>query len=66
MSKKIIYTINKKTGQHTVKAEGYQGPACIDATKTLQEGLGMDQACAVPTAEMYEAPEKEKEILGGS
>lgn len=65
--KKIIYTINKKTGQHSIKAEGYQGPACIDATKPLQDGLGMDQACAVPHAEMYETPDQEqKETLGGA
>lgn len=67
MSKKITVTINKKTGGMQVKTEGYQGPACLEATKPLEEGLGMNQACAVPTAEMYEAPaEEQKETLGGS
>lgn len=66
MSKKITITINKKSGGMSVKTDGYSGPACLEATKALEEGLGMNQACAVPTAEMYEAPEKEKEILGGS
>lgn len=67
MSKKIIYTINKKTGAHSVRTEGYHGPECLEATKPLEEGLGMNQACAVPTPEMYETPaEEQKETLGGS
>lgn len=65
--KKIITTIDKKTGGMSIKAEGYQGPACIEATKPLQDGLGMDQACAIPTHEMYQAPaEEQKETLGGA
>lgn len=63
MSKKIIAVINKKTGKLEIKTEGYSGGECLEATKALEHGLGMDQACAVPTAEMFQEPvEKEKEL----
>lgn len=63
--KKIITTIDRKTGGMSVKTEGYSGGECLEATKQLESGLGMDQACSIPTAEMHQEPvEKEKELGG--
>lgn len=49
--KKVIVNINK--GQVTVKAEGYKGESCKDATNALEKALGktIDDT---PTSEMYE------------
>lgn len=66
MSKKIIATIDRKTGGLTIKTEGYAGAECLEATKQLEQGLGMDQACAVPTEEMYKQPEDREKEIGGS
>lgn len=66
MSKKIIAKIEKKTGKLTITTEGYSGPDCLEATKALEEGLGMDQACSVPTEEMYKVKEGEQQQIGGA
>lgn len=58
MSKKIIAKINKKTGGLEIKTEGYSGGECEEATRQLEQGLGMDQACSVPTPEMYQQVEE--------
>lgn len=64
--KKIIHRIDTKTGKVEVKVEGVSGPGCYDLSKSIEDRLGMDRACSVPTAELYREPaEKEKEI-GGS
>lgn len=63
MSKKIIVRI-AKDGATTVKTEGFEGTACKDATKQLEQALGTvtdDQ----PTQEMYTPPEQHTTI-GGS
>ena len=62
--KKITATINKKTGELQIKTDGFSGPECLEATKQLEEGLGMNQACAVPTQEMYNVEQKEQQVGG--
>lgn len=42
MKKKIIGRINLKTGVLTLETEGYEGASCLEATRRLEEGLGMD------------------------
>lgn len=42
MSKKIIAKINLKTGALTLSTEGYQGASCLEATRKLREGLGIE------------------------
>lgn len=63
--KRIIAKINKTTGAIEVKTEGYNGAECLEATKGLEQGLGLDQACAVPTSEMYNE-EKQDQTVGGA
>lgn len=40
MSKKIIIRIDK-TGKIKISTHGYTGAGCIDATKTIEEALGV-------------------------
>lgn len=40
--KKILGRINKATGQMTLATEGFTGEACLEATKRLREGLGIE------------------------
>lgn len=40
--KKILGRINKKTGQMTLSTEGFTGEACLEATRKLREGLGIE------------------------
>jgi hypothetical protein len=62
--KRIIAIINKKTGELQIKTEGYNGAECLEATKGLEEGLGMNQACAIPTAEMFNIEKNEQQVGG--
>lgn len=65
MSKKIIAVINKKTGALSITTEGYNGAECLEATKELEQGLGMDQGCSVPTQEAYKIETNQQQV-GGS
>ena len=58
--KKIVFTINSKTGAVTVKPEGYKGDECFTKTKKLEQGLVMSGQCEL-TPENYETPETNKE-----
>lgn len=63
--KRIIHRIDPKTGKVEVKVEGVSGPGCYDLSKSIEDRLGMDRACSIPTAEMYQqVEEKEKEVSG--
>lgn len=42
MGKKIIARINRKTGKLTIQTEGYSGAECLEATRKIREGLGID------------------------
>ena len=54
--KKIVVKINK--GQVTVKAEGYPGATCTDATKLIEKALGQVTE-DTPTEEMYQEVNQE-------
>jgi len=64
--KSIICIINPETGELTVKAKGYSGPACLQATKQLEEDLGMSGTRTL-TADFYENENiiTNKQNLGG-
>lgn len=40
--KKIIGRIDKKTGKMTLETVGFTGEACLEATKKLRDGLGIE------------------------
>lgn len=62
MSKKIIGLINKKTGEVTVSTEGYDGPACKEATKWIEQKLGFGaDAKEELTQEFYNTTTNEQE-----
>ena len=64
MSKKVIAKIDPKTGKIEIKTEGYAGAECLEATKGLETGLGMDQGCAIPSEDMYKQPEQAQQKVG--
>ncbi len=61
--KKIIMSIDPKTGGVSVKTEGYQGEECLKATAGLESGLGMRGQCEL-SPEYYEKAEQ-RERVGG-
>jgi len=63
--KQIIAKIDPKTGKLSIKTEGFQGTECLEATKALEQGLGMDQGCSVPTSEMY-VEKRNDQTVGGA
>lgn len=63
--KQIICTIKKATGAVSVKAEGYAGPSCLEATKELESKLGLVDAQREETHEMH-ITEEQRQQLGGS
>ena len=63
--KQIICTIKKATGAVTVKAEGYAGASCLEATRQLEEKLGITDGQREETAEMH-ITEDERQKLGGA
>jgi len=62
--KKIIATIDKKTGKLTIQTQGYNGAECLAATEQLEKGLGMDRACSIPTSEMYNEQKNDQQVGG--
>lgn len=69
MSKKIITTIDKKTGQMTVKTEGYNGAECLEgAAAQLEKELGMtaDGGSCQLTTEYFQNKEDNQNQVGGA
>jgi len=50
--KKIIGRIDHKTGKMTLETVGFTGEACLEATRKLREGLGIE-AEPEKTADYY-------------
>jgi len=50
--KKIIGRIDKATGKLTLETVGFTGEACLEATRKLREGLGIE-AEPEKTADYY-------------
>lgn len=61
MSKKITIKLDGRTGNVTVKPEGYKGDECFKATEGLERGLNM-KGNVENTPEFYEQPERSKEL----
>lgn len=39
--KTITVTVDRKTGRVTIETSGYEGATCLEATRKLEEGLGI-------------------------
>lgn len=62
--KQIKATIDPKTGKLSeLKAEGYAGTSCLEATKFIREKLGIT-AEPTPTDEMYVTEEQQQKLEG--
>lgn len=61
MQKKIIATINKKTGAITIRTEGYNGAECLNATKKLEDGLGLNTDGREYTPEFYDTTSEQQQ-----
>jgi DUF2997 family protein len=62
--KKIKVLIEKKSGKITISPEGYTGSECTEATKKLEEGLGLIEPERELTTEYYQTNEQQQEIGG--
>lgn len=59
--KKILIRIEKKTGKVTITPQGYTGSECLEATKKLEEGLGLIDPEREILPEMYQSTETQQE-----
>lgn len=58
--KKILIRINKETAEMEIKAEGYMGSKCIEATEFLTKALG--ELTARSLLPIYYQKDNEKEV----
>jgi hypothetical protein len=58
---RIIEVIVSPTGETTVQTKGYAGADCLQATRFLEQALGVTTADA-KTAEYYEAAGNEQQV----
>ena len=63
--KTIRCIINKQTGKLTLYTEGYEGASCLEATKKLEEGLGLREPDRELKPEYYQQNETGQQIGGG-
>lgn len=63
--RKIICTIDKKTGVMTIRTEGYSGAECLAATKELRARLGIT-AEPVLTPEFYAGQAEDQTTQAGA
>jgi hypothetical protein len=63
--KTIRAKINKKTGKVTIETEGYEGATCLDATKKLEEGLGLKEPDRELKQEFY-VEQSDTQQIGGA
>ena len=62
MSRKILAKINRKTGEMTLKFEGYVGPECMQGIpEKLIKGLAMEDAEVNLTSEYYAVEEQQQD-----
>lgn len=61
--KKIIGRIDKATGKLTLETVGFTGEACLEATRKLREGLGID-AEPERTADFYKEEVSQEQQQG--
>lgn len=63
--KQIKMIIDTKTGKVTVSTSGYSGPACIQATKSLEAKLGIQGGEHSLTTEFYEQTDSTNQYITG-
>ncbi len=61
MSLKTIEVIINPKGEASIQTTGFTGTSCRDATKALEQALGISQSDK-PTAEMYQAATTDQRI----
>jgi len=61
---RVIEVTVKKTGETTVQTKGYSGGACIEASKWLEQSLGIS-INDHKTAEFYSTTDTEQHIQQG-
>lgn len=65
--KQIRCKISKKTGAVTIQTEGYAGASCLEATKKLESGLGIEDSKRELTEEFHNTESvDETQKLGGA
>jgi hypothetical protein len=52
-------------GEATVQTKGFSGSACREASKALEQALGLVQS-DTPTAEMYQAQSADQPLCQGN
>lgn len=62
--KKIIAKISKKTGAVSIETQGYQGADCLEATKKLEDGLGINPDGRELKGEFYEQSTTDNQQIG--
>ena len=62
--KKIVNIVDRTTGKMTISPEGYGGTACVEATKKLEETLGLREPVREPLPEMYQKNDQIQEVGG--
>lgn len=63
--KLISARIDKKTGKVTIETQGYEGASCLEATKALEEGLGLKDPERELTADYYKVETDNNQSIGG-
>ena len=62
---KTIEIIVDAKGEATVQTKGFSGPSCREASKALEQALGVVQS-DTPTAEMYQAQNADQPLPQGN
>jgi hypothetical protein len=62
--KRIIGKIDKRSGKITITTEGFEGATCLEATRKLEEGLGIKEPDRTLTPDYYKESKQEQQIGG--
>jgi len=62
---KTIEIIVDAKGEATVQTKGFSGPSCREASKALEQALGVAQS-DTPTGEMYQVKTAEQPLPQGN
>lgn len=61
MATRIIEVVVATNGEATVQTKGYDGTACLQASRFLEQALGISGAVHA-TAEFYQAAAQEQQL----
>lgn len=62
---KTIEIIVSRTGETTVQTKGFSGSSCREASKSIEQALGLVRSDK-PTGEMYQAPVVNEPVRQGN